>query len=491
MSWQTSLDDPRAVRAAIDERRRDLASRASEAAARADAAEAALATARASEARAHAALARHRLQALADDGAAAALDRAERDALAIVERRQAVLDDLRARIADLEAVERAAAATRDARAEALAAAQDAIEALEARVAAALPEDTRWREADAALAALEEQRDAARIKADRAQAEREEKRAPYDADPLFAYLWARGFGTSAYEGSAFARFGDEKVANLIGYDALRVDYAMLTALPDRLAAHAERLDADVVDAQARLDAIEDEALRAAGREPLDEAADAAEAALAEAQAALDEASRALADARAQAAPESDPELARALSILSEAIARDDLRRLEADAARTPSPEDDALVREIATARDAVARAENGVAEIRDARTRARSLAEEAEEALRIYDRGDYARGGRFEDPRRMAGALDGLLVGAGLRVLEEVLRSTYRAPPPPPRPPRRSRSTGFEWSSGGGGIRIGTGSGRSGAGRSGGFRTGGGFGGSRGRGSGGFRTGGKF
>ena len=81
---------------------------------------------------------------------------------------------------------------------------------------------------------------AEAKAARAEADRDEKRRPYESDPLFMYLWRRRFGTRDYEASNLVRYFDRKVAHLIGYEAARVNYAMLLELPDRLREHAERL-----------------------------------------------------------------------------------------------------------------------------------------------------------------------------------------------------------------------------------------------------------
>jgi hypothetical protein len=80
------------------------------------------------------------------------------------------------------------------------------------------------------------------KAAQAEADREEKRKPYEADPLFMYLWRRRFGTREYQASALVRALDRKVAHLIDYETARVNYTMLMELPQRLREHAERLRA---------------------------------------------------------------------------------------------------------------------------------------------------------------------------------------------------------------------------------------------------------
>lgn len=78
------------------------------------------------------------------------------------------------------------------------------------------------------------------KAAQAEADRAEKRKPYEADPLFMYLWRRRFGTSDYRAGSLVRYLDRKVAHLIGFEDARVNYAMLMDLPDRLREHADRL-----------------------------------------------------------------------------------------------------------------------------------------------------------------------------------------------------------------------------------------------------------
>lgn len=80
------------------------------------------------------------------------------------------------------------------------------------------------------------------KAEQAAADREDKRVPYESDPLFMYLWRRRYGTPAYDKVGFVKRMDGFVARHIGYERARANYHTLMALPDRLAEHAERLRA---------------------------------------------------------------------------------------------------------------------------------------------------------------------------------------------------------------------------------------------------------
>src|SRR3954468_17364573 len=60
------------------------------------------------------------------------------------------------------------------------------------------------------------------KAAQAEADRDEKRRPYEADPLFMYLWRRRYGTRDYQASNLVRFFDRKVAHLIDFETARIN-----------------------------------------------------------------------------------------------------------------------------------------------------------------------------------------------------------------------------------------------------------------------------
>src|SRR5690606_29986541 len=89
------------------------------------------------------------------------------------------------------------------------------------------------------------------KAKVAEADLESKRKPYEADPLFMYLWRRKFGASEYKAGYFVRFIDRKVAALVNYPDARANYAMLNEIPTRLRAHAQRQAEEVSNQQAKL------------------------------------------------------------------------------------------------------------------------------------------------------------------------------------------------------------------------------------------------
>lgn len=97
---------------------------------------------------------------------------------------------------------------------------------------------------ATLAATAPMLEAAETKAAQAERDLEEKRKPYEADPLFMYLWRRKYGTPEYRAKGLARYLDRKVARLIEFDGARRNYAVLIELPVRLREHADRLRSEL-------------------------------------------------------------------------------------------------------------------------------------------------------------------------------------------------------------------------------------------------------
>lgn len=428
------------------------------------------------------ALARLRLDALRQETVLGRLDAAERRALKAAEAQQRELDALvprRERIAaDL------ATARRD-RAEKAAAVGDAVAAIGAREAETekrISGDVAWQARAATLDGTRARAEAADEKARAAEADRDEKSKPYLADRLFVYLWERGWGTSAYRGGALARLGDGWVARVVAYEPARQNYAMLTEIPKRLRAHADRLTAEVAAAEEALAAVERAALEADGIVGL-------ETAHAAAVAALDAADGRIADLeRDEAALERERQgllddtagsgLATALDELADSMRREGLRALLDEALKTPTPEDERIVLRLQEIEAELKRLDG---EIEEARRVAVDLAGKRAALERSRDefrRSGYERGGGgFGNEALIGQVLAGIVEGVlSSRDLRDALRSGYRPGTDHEDRPRASSRR----------------SGRRFGGRSGGFGSGGGF--STGGGissGGGFRTGGGF
>ena len=260
---------------------------------------------RTAEAQALRELARLRLDMLGKDGGAAVerLDAASARARAVLEERARAAATAEEELAGKRRALEEATAARDREARRL---QEAEETAKREAAAArerLAEDPEWvrlRDAAAEAARVAEH---ARQKADFALRDRDEKGRPYMEDPLFAYLWRRGYGTAEYRAGGFTRLMDGFVARVARYEPARRSYALLTELPERLAGHASRMRLAAEEQAAAFGAYERRIVtgQAGGELPaIRSALERAEDAVETAHAALDETERrhaALADENA--------------------------------------------------------------------------------------------------------------------------------------------------------------------------------------------------
>ena len=412
---------------------------------------------------------------LADGGAAIAnrLDRVSRDALTAIEGRDRAIAALATeRKTMAQAVAELEAKLAEARRE-LDAVDDRMEALGEPFAAALAAD----EAHQALVATAEKADAiataAETKAAQAEADRAEKRAAYEADPLFLYLWRRGYGTADYQSRGLIRVLDRWVAGLIGYASARANFAMLTAIPVRLRAHADRLAQEADAADAAVAESEDAILARLAGEDLAGEAEKLGARIAGLETELaplrQELERLDQQLSAYAAGE-DEEFRRTISALSSSLAGEDIAALRAEALATPSPEDERFVARLGRIRADVANLEHESAAVHEQlSTVSRRRAELAEIVADIRSRGWDEGGTTFDTGEIISALLRAFLFGRLSRgdYWGRIEKSYRRGP---------SGSRGGGWP---GGFRTGS---RTGGG---GFRTGGRIGG------GGFRTGRKF
>jgi uncharacterized membrane protein YgcG len=439
---------------------------------------------RAERAEAFKQLARVRLDTLTSDGVTQELDAAERRALALLDKRRGALADLgERRRRDAKAVAQAEE-VRHAAAQAYEEALQALEVFEEKAGEAArgtaPYAAAMADVERAVQVLEE----ARKKAEVAAVDRDEKRKPYESDPLFMYLWRRRFGTAEYKENGFTRFMDRFVARLVGYDKARPNYLMMIELPDRLVEHAARAEALIGASRQRMAEIESEELGKLGAQPLQDALKAAaerlqatEAELAsrrEAVAALDREHDDLTEGRG------DVGYDQAVEILAAADSRDTIQDLYRAAALTPTPEDDPIVRRIDELEQQIARAEQEIVSTREemrqlARRRAEIESQREDFRKKGYDN-PYGSFGNGPDIGNILGqVLKGALTGA---VLEKVLRDGYRQREPRWDPTRGGGSPfpGGPWGGGSGGGSWGGGGRREdrGGGGGDGFRTGGSF-----------------
>ncbi len=435
------------------------------------------------------ALARVHVDVLDSAPLAQGLAAAEQAAAAILEQRKAELDKL-ARATEAATTAKAGLEQRQERLRVeLEAAAEFLDNNEASVQARLDADADYRARRERAAEADRVAQHAEAKAAESESEHEAKGAAYRDDPLFMYLWHRGYGTPAYRSAGLIRWLDGKVARLIGFNDARLDYRRLSDLPMRLREHAEaRRQAADAEYQT-LRRVEEAAREADGIDRLEADLDAAEQALDAVDEKIDATDEELADLarqRASIAAGDDDYTRRAVDQLAGALAQEDLTTLERDAARTPFPEDDALVADLKSAEQEQRKLSFLLENLKQSRAGQQDKLEELTRLRRDMQRQRMGRaGGGFGDSALVGMMLNNFVKGmldrdALMRLLEEQYR--YR--------PQRTNPTfgsggfgrGSPWS--GGRSRGGGGFG------GGGFRTGGGFGGGGG-GGGGFRTGGGF
>jgi hypothetical protein len=223
---------------------------------------------------------------------------------------------------------------------------------------------------------------ARAKAAKAEAERSEKQKPYLADPLFMYLWNRGYGMPQYAAGAITRMLDGWVGRMIGYNEARLNYAALNEIPLRLNQYVTRLEEQARKADEALSAnLSREVVRAA-KEDISDRIAKLEAALAAAEdhvvrreAAFDE----LSDHITALAQGNDPDLQEAVEVLARLLSSTSFRQLFAEARATVSDRDD---RVLARIQDAAAELQEVDGRASEHRKRLDALAARRSDLLRI-------------------------------------------------------------------------------------------------------------
>jgi hypothetical protein len=311
-------------------------------------------------------LARVRLREIESGEVLEALDETGKRVTALLADRakaqEAAETELAAAKAELAKLEQARAAQHDA----ADAAEQAVDAAEAEAQKQLSSDPEYCAQLEKAHASDATADLAEAKAQAAHTDRSEKGKPYEADPLFIYLWARGYGTSKYRSAPLTRLIDGWVARVDGFQALRKNYWMLTELQARFDEHARQMRALADSDVAAVQALERAAAEKAGVPQRKAVLDEAEQALAELDRkieAQDEAVRKLVEKRASFAAGEDDISKSCLKLLGDTFRGEQMRTLRARATRTATPEDDAAVDQLTAIRADLPRLEDETARYR--------------------------------------------------------------------------------------------------------------------------------
>lgn len=438
-------------------------------------------------------LARFRLDNHAAETLDNRLDNAAKEAKRLLEKRAAdhkvLSDNLRDKETARSETQRARntlAATRDDAAERMDDLMESVDALLESDAVFLAQrelvDTAMKTAKAAAA-----------KAETSLSDRSDKGEAYEADPLFMYLWSRGFGTPSYDHSGIVRSLDRWVAGLVRFSDARANYAMLTGIPERMANHAVRCSEKVQkEAEILANLSRNAMTKTAGEDlagQIDTLTDQVAARDADIE-ALDQSIDTLSDALQDYARGEDTSYRKAEEELSLSLKTDDLRDLWREALETPSLEDEKIVRQI---EDLMRTMEDLSREMRQDRELQRDISRrrvELSEVTQKFRRNGYDNwDSTFSDDNLTTVLLGELLKGAisGADYWARAKKTHKRRKPRGGRVGFKHgsglpRSMGGGFSGGGLGDRGGRDDGGFGGG---GFKSGGGFGG------GGFKTGDTF
>lgn len=328
--------------------------------------------------------------------------------------------------------------------------------------------------------------AAREKARQAEADRDEKGVAYESDPLFLYLWKRGFGTSAYAHTGLIRFLDRWVAGLVRYHDARPNYAMLTEIPVRLDQHAEDREQAAAEEMNRLAAMSRAAATEIAGEDIAGRIAALDDDIDQRSQVLDQLEHdlsGLVEEERKYLDGEDEAFKKAREALAASLGAESLQELWQDALATPSPQDEKIVRRLQNIEDQKKSLEFDISKDRSILSDIGRRRAELSRVTREFRRNGYDDWNSTFSDDNLASILLGELVRGAITGAEYWARAqrSHR------RRTNRGRGVGFPGGFGLPGSMGGPISGRRGRG-SGGFSTGGTFGGGSG---GGFKTGRTF
>lgn len=412
------------------------------------------------KANAHRELARVKLDEIEQGRLVRNLDAAEQRALRVLEGRRLRLEALQKQREQAVAEVGTAQVDRDAAAAAVEVAVEAVDIIRAQAEANVRETSAWKAAQDDFAKVDAVAAEADKKATQSESELAEKRNPYDTDPLFAYLWHRGYGTSAYKASGLTSHMDGLVADFIGFLEVRPSYHMLTEIPLRLRDHATRQRQRADDVKTTVAGVERQAMVAAGIETKERELAEARYRLAAADATVEKKRTLLADIETQqdnvVSGTGDKAYSDALQTVADADAQDSIRTLYEEARRTATEADDRIVERIENVDKRLATLQEEIAGLRKT---ARNLAqrrvdmEQVRDRFRTsgYDHPNATFGNESEIGKILAQVIEGV-VRSG--VLWDVLRGGFGTRPQRGRPDFGAPTFPFPFPMPGGGDRDG-------------------------------------
>ncbi|MGD2167377.1 MAG: hypothetical protein PVF63_04670 [Gammaproteobacteria bacterium] len=340
-------------------------------------------------------LAKLRMRAIERGELLETLDHADRSVARMLEDRASAAAGLDERIEVANSRLAETEAARAAQSAVVSAASDALDAAEGAAQAQLSADAGYQAQLSVTEHADFVAEQAEAKAEAARRDRVEKGKPYEDDPLFSYLWNRGFGTSGYSAWPLTRWLDTAVASLCEYAAARRDYDLLIEIPERLREHAAAMRAAFeteVEALRDLETVAAEAADVPAHEARVENEEQKLAAIDAEITKQEEELRALVRERVQFANGNDSWYMRCIEVLRDAMRSQGFALLRERAARTQVPEDDALVHRLVELDGETGRIEQDLSDYQRMYARENQRLNEFEEVRRRF------RSERFDGPR---------------------------------------------------------------------------------------------
>lgn len=323
-------------------------------------------------------LAKVRLDPKKRDEVTEYISRAEKEANSILKRHAGKLDEISELLADVDKDIETTRAKRDEAMSDFEQAQKKLDQLSTEVFADLDKDPAYAAQKQAVEEAIATFDHANKKAEVAEQDREEKGAPYRNDPLFMYLFERGFNTGSYRANNITRMLDGWVARMVRYHDAKPNFVILNEIPMRLREHADQVQDEIDEEQQKLEALEDAAFDAHGGKQARETADRSEEIIGEIDARLVE----LEDKRDELVHRQrkftqgqNPAYREAVDLLASGLQREGLEDLYAAARQTATREDDQIVRKIDAVRSEIISLET---ELRACKDRLKVLSERRRE-----------------------------------------------------------------------------------------------------------------
>ncbi len=293
-------------------------------------------------------LAKLRLDLLATGDIIKRLDASEQRAEILLKKRVQTRQNLKQQISLLDQQREKLEQQRDEQAQLVDQASQNLDQREAEIQKKLSTDSHYQEKLQHSKNADRVADHAEEKTQISNNDKTEKGKPYEEDVFFMYLWNRKYGSQDYHVNRFVHYFDKKIAYFCRYDKARANYKMLTELPVRLGEHAKVKRQLADDAFQILKTIEQKAASEAGISDLLSQLDDKEQDLQRAEQEIDifdEKAVTLQHRDVAFITGDDQELQDILQLLVSSFQNDDLIALYQDAAETPMPEDDLIVREL--------------------------------------------------------------------------------------------------------------------------------------------------